>query len=185
MTEAPPENIRVSTLELFFDLVFVFTITQLTAVLVHEPNGRGLAQACLMLGVIWWMYGGYAWLTNAVAPDRPSRRLLLLGGMASFLVLALSIPHAFRGGGAAFGLAYLCVVGVHAGLYMRASSATTVRAVLGIAPYNVASALLVLAGGLIGGGAQYAIWAAALLLEWATPRLIDDSGFGTCRCCSA
>ena len=57
---------RVTTLELFFDLVFVFTITQLTTVLVHAPNGRGLAQVAIMLGVIWWMYGGYAWLTNFV-----------------------------------------------------------------------------------------------------------------------
>ena len=85
---------RVSTLELFFDLVFVFTITQLTSVLVHEPTRRGLVQVVLMLGVIWWMYGGYAWLTNEVAPDRVGRRLLLLGGMAGFLVLALSIPSA-------------------------------------------------------------------------------------------
>ena len=63
-----------------------------------------------MLGVIWWMYGGYAWLTNAVAPTAPSRRLLLLGGMASYLVLALAIPHAFAGSGTAFGLAYLAIV---------------------------------------------------------------------------
>ena len=97
---------RVSTLELFFDLVFVFTITQLTSVLASHPSLRGVAQVALMLGVIWWMYGGYAWLTNAVPADRPSRRFLLLGGMASYLVLALAITHAFSGTGTAFGLAY-------------------------------------------------------------------------------
>jgi Bacterial low temperature requirement A protein (LtrA) len=63
----------VTTLELFFDLVFVFTITQLTSVLVHEPTWRGLYQVTLMLGGIFWMYGGYAWLTNAVALDRVGR----------------------------------------------------------------------------------------------------------------
>ena len=71
---------RVTTLELFFDLVFVFTITQLTAVLYHAPTWRSLAQVVLMLGVIWWMYGGYAWMTNAVSAETSARRLLLLGG---------------------------------------------------------------------------------------------------------
>jgi low temperature requirement protein LtrA len=89
---------RVSTLELFFDLVFVFTVTQLTAVLSDDPTLRGLLRVVLMLGVIYWMYGGYAWLTNAVAPDRAARRLVLLGGMAGYLVLALTIPQAFSGG---------------------------------------------------------------------------------------
>jgi len=90
---------RVSTLELFFDLVFVFTITQLTAVLAHHPSWEGLAQVVLMLGVIWWMYGGYAWLTNTVRADIGIVRLLLLGGMAGFMVLALVIPTAFSGDG--------------------------------------------------------------------------------------
>jgi low temperature requirement protein LtrA len=97
----PREQVeRVSTLELFFDLVFVFTITQLTTVLSNDPTPRGLLRVVLMLGVIWWMYDAYAWLTNAVAPDRTARRLLL-GGMAGFLVLALAVPQAFSGGGVA------------------------------------------------------------------------------------
>jgi low temperature requirement protein LtrA len=99
------EGAGVSTLELFFDLVFVFTITQLTGVLAHEASWTGLLQVSLMLGVIFWMYGGYAWLTNSVALDRLTRRLTLLGGMAGFLVVALAIPGAFTGSGAAFGLA--------------------------------------------------------------------------------
>ena len=116
---------RVSTLELFFDLVFVFTITQLTGVLSDDPTPRGLLRVVLMLGVIFYMYGGYAWLTNAVAADRAARRLLLLGGMAGFLVLALAIPRAFSEGDVAFGVAYLVIVGIHAGLYSRASATST------------------------------------------------------------
>ena len=112
MSEEHEEATRVSTLELFFDLVFVFTITQLTTVLVARPTALGLLQVGLMLGVIWWMYGGYAWLTNAVAPDRAARRRFLLGGMGAFFVLALAIPRAFTGSGLAFGLAYLAVVAV-------------------------------------------------------------------------
>jgi low temperature requirement protein LtrA len=90
--ESPAGATRVSTLELFFDLVFVFTITQLTTVLADEPTLVGLAKVFLMLGVIWWMYGAYAWLTNAVPPDGLVRRLLLILGMAGFLVMALSWP---------------------------------------------------------------------------------------------
>src|SRR5438874_4290029 len=142
---------RVTTLELFFDLVFVFTITQLTAVLDHAPTLRSLCQVMLMLGVIWWMYGGYAWMTNAVAADTAARRLLLLGGMAGYLIMALAVPQAFAGSGLAFGLAYLVVVGVHTTLFSRSSTAGVTRAILRLAPYNLAAAAVVLVGGALGG----------------------------------
>jgi low temperature requirement protein LtrA len=168
---------RVSTLELFFDLVFVFTITQLTSVLVSHPSLRGLAQVALMLGVIWWMYGGYAWLTNAVPADRPSRRFLLLGGMASYLVLALALAHAFSGAGTAFGIAYAAVVVVHATLFTRSASRSVVRNILRVAPLNLLGAAFVLAGGIAGGTTQYALWAVAVPLLWLTPKLVSNSGF--------
>jgi low temperature requirement protein LtrA len=168
---------RVSTLELFFDLVFVFTITQLTAVLSDDPTPRGLLRVVLMLGVIYYMYGGYAWLTNAVAADRAARRLLLLGGMAGYLVLALAIPQAFSEGDAAFGVAYLVVVAVHAGLFTRAGATHTVRAVIRLAPFNLGSALLVLAAVLVEGTPAYLLWAAAFALEWLTPILAATGGF--------
>src|ERR1700730_19366071 len=94
MAETTHEAHRVTTLELFFDLVFVFTITQLTALLYGAPSLRALAQVVLMLGVIWWMYGGYAWMTNAVSAHTANRRLLLLGGMGGDFVLALASPPA-------------------------------------------------------------------------------------------
>jgi low temperature requirement protein LtrA len=168
---------RVSTLELFFDLVFVFTITQLTAVLSDDPTPRGLGRVVLMLGVIFWMYGGYAWLTNAVAPDRAARRLVLLAGMAGFLVLALTVPQAFEGDDLAFGLAYLVVVSIHAGLYSRTNEAGTIRSLVRLARFNLASALLVLAAVVAGGTAGYLLWAAAFTLEWATPLVTGIGGF--------
>src|SRR3954454_10346275 len=174
-TDSADPQVRVSTLELFFDLVFVFVITQLTTVLVDEPTWRGLAQVVLMLGVIFWMYGGYAWLTNAVAPDRASRRILLLAGMVGYLVLGLAVPDAFGDAGAAFGIAYLFIVAVHAWLFSRnASVAFAIRA---LAPFNFTTAALVLAGGIAGGDAQYVLWALAFLGEWATPRLNDPGDF--------
>jgi low temperature requirement protein LtrA len=175
-TEQVPVE-RVSTLELFFDLVFVFTITQLTAVLSDDPTPRGLLRVVLMLGVIYWMYGGYAWMTNAVATDRAARRLLLLGGMAGFLVLALAIPRAFSEGDLAFGIAYLVIVSIHTGLYSRAGVAPTLRALVRIAPFNLVSALLVLAAVAVEGRAAYLLWGAAFALEWVTPRLAGVGGF--------
>jgi low temperature requirement protein LtrA len=176
--EAPSEELsRVTTLELFFDLVFVFTITQLTAVLFEGASLRSATQVVLMLGVIWWMYGGYAWMTNAVSAHTANRRLLLLGGMGGFFVLALSVPRAFTSSGLAFGLAYLVIVGVHTALFTRSGSAGVVQAILRLAPFNVASALVILIGGAIGGAAQYALWAAAFVFEWMTPQIRRNRGF--------
>jgi low temperature requirement protein LtrA len=171
VTPPEDEDVRVSTLELFFDLVFVFTITQLTAVLAHEMSLKGGLQVVLMLGVIWWMYSGYVWLTNAVRTDRAERRALLLGGMGAYLILALAIPHAFGDGGPAFGIAYFIVVLVHASLFARTTNADTFKAVLGIAPFNLVTAALILAGGIAGGTAQYVLWALAFVCEWITPYL--------------
>jgi low temperature requirement protein LtrA len=158
----PREEVRVSTLELFFDLVFVFTITQLTSVLAHHPDGVGVLHVGLMLVVIWWMYGGYAWLTNVVAPDRIAYQLLLLGGMAAFLVLSLAIPTAFAGGGVAFGVAYLIVVLIHSGLFTRSQAGESGLAILKVAPLNIVAALSILAGGIAGGTARGVLWGIAI-----------------------
>jgi low temperature requirement protein LtrA len=173
---AEPDPRRVSTLELFFDLVFVFTLTQLTATLTHAPTWTGLGQVALMIGVIWWMYGGYAWLTNAVVLDGTGRRVLLLGGMGAYLVLALAVPRAFDGDGLAFGLAYLTITLIHIGLFTRATGRGG-RGILRIAPYNVAAALIIVAGGVIGGSTQYVLWALAFALEWGVPWLVPPQAF--------
>src|SRR3954464_14058604 len=113
-------NIRVSTLELFFDLVFVFTITQLAEMLGDHLDMSTVGNVVLILAVVWWMYSGYAWLTNAVAPSSTTRRTLLLTGMAGFLVMALAIPDAFGAAGWLFGVSYLVVNVVHSALFLQA-----------------------------------------------------------------
>jgi len=92
--DQPP---RVSTLELFFDLVFVFAITQLTGILAADMTPTGALRVLLVFGVPWWMYAGYVWLTNARPPTRTPGRLLLLLGMAGFLIVGLALPRAFGG----------------------------------------------------------------------------------------
>jgi low temperature requirement protein LtrA len=173
----PERSQRVSTLELFFDLVFVFTITQLTSVLVAGGGVGALVEVVVMLLLIWWMYDGYAWLTNAIATERLRYRLLLFGGMGGFLVIALAVPGAYDGDGLAFGLGYLVVILLHAGMFVRGTSVSEVRAILRIAPFNLLAAVLVLVGGALGGDAQWVLWASTGVLLWVTPRFTTVEGF--------
>ena len=167
----------VSTLELFFDLVFVFAITQLTSVLADDPTPIGALQVLLIFGVLWWMFGGYVWLTNAIAPDRAVRKLLLLAAMAGFLVIALAIPTAFTGGGVVFGLGYLLVVLIHAGLFVNAIKGAGLRGILRVAPLNVVSALVLVVAGLTGEPVVYGLWLLAFGLEALTSFVADPRGF--------
>jgi low temperature requirement protein LtrA len=170
-------SVRVSTLELFFDLVFVFTITQLTGLLVEGLDGKAVFEVAVMLLLIWWMYDGYAWLTNAIATDRLRFRLLLIGGMGGFLVIALAIPEAYDGDGLAVGIGYLVVVLLHAAMYVRGTSISEVRAIIRIVPFNLVASGLVLVGGALGGSAQQALWAFAAAMLWASPWLTSLEGF--------
>jgi low temperature requirement protein LtrA len=170
-------ELRVSSVELFFDLVFVFTITQLTAVLVRHPNGEGLAQIVLMLTAIWWMYGAFAWLTNAVPPDRIALRLPLLGGMLAFFGISLTIPTAFSENGVVFACAYLVVIVVHTVLYMQ-SAQWTVTGVWSFARMNLVAGALILVGAIIGGAAEYVLWGLAVAIFVVVPAMVpDDAGW--------
>ena len=131
----------------------------------------------LLLSVIWWIYDGYVWLTNALPLDALRHRLLLIGGMAGFLVMSLSIPTSFEGSGVAFGLGYLTVVLLHSGLYMYETSASDAAAIRGIVPYNLAAALLLLAAGVVGGDAQWVLAVVAAVVLWAVPLIVSLEGF--------
>jgi len=167
---------RVSTLELFFDLVFVFTITQLTSFLLRDPTVAGLVQMVLLFGNVWWMYGGYAWLTNAVPPRELAVRLLLLVGMGGVLLIALSIPTAFGSGGVAFGVGYMVVTLVHTGLFLRAQQ-TIASALARLGPFNLITAALLLVAGFTPGGVRIVLFALGGILHWITPYLIHQSVF--------
>ncbi|MFE6837283.1 low temperature requirement protein A [Streptomyces sp. NPDC057705] len=160
---------RVSTLELFFDLVFVFTITQLTVLLADDLTLRGAGQVVLIFTVLFWMYGGYAHLTNQVPPDRTVRRILLMLAMGAFLVCALAVPTAFGAGGIAFGLGYVFVVLVHSALYTQAHG----FGVLWFALPNMLCALSVLAAGFFDGPPAWGLWMLALLIQFAVPQLVQ------------
>ncbi len=170
--EPPGDDLRVSSLELFFDLVFVFTITQLTSLLTHDLSAETAARVILIFTVLFWMYGGYAWLTNQVPPIHTGRRLLLILGMGAFLLCALAIPRAFGEGTLAFGVGYLAVTIIHASLYAQAYGPS----VAPLAAMNVLSALAITASGLAVGPAVYALWVAAILVQFVAPRIAARAG---------
>src|SRR3954468_18918183 len=87
---------RVMPLELFFDLVFVLALTQCTALMSHQPTWEGLAKGLLVLGVLWWAWVGYAWLTSVVDPEEGAVRLAIIAAMAAMLVAALCVPRVFE-----------------------------------------------------------------------------------------
>ena len=89
------EGERVMPLELFFDLVFVLAITQCTALMFNQPTWEGLAQGLLVLGVLWWSWTGYAWLTSVVDPEEGAVRIVIFAAMAAFLIVAICVPEAF------------------------------------------------------------------------------------------
>jgi len=163
--------LRVSTLELFFDLVFVFAITQLTGILAHDVTVLDGVRVLLVFGALWWMYGGYVWLSNARTPVRTPERILMLVGMAGFLVMGLAIPHAFGRDGVALGLGYLVVVAVHAWLYQRVN-----RNIARVVPFNLAAALMIIGAGVVKGWAAYVLWAAALATQQLSPLIVRVRG---------
>jgi low temperature requirement protein LtrA len=177
--ERPDEHLeaadqRVTTLELFFDLVFVFTLTQLAALLHESLSWESLLQAFLIFIILFWMYGGYVWLTNSVPPVTPGRQLLLIAGMAAFMICALAIPSAFNDTGVIFGVGYLIVMVVHGFMYMQAVGWTSGRFV----PLNFLSAALVVAAGFTDGFIQYSLWILAILCHVVTSVLSAGITFG-------
>jgi low temperature requirement protein LtrA len=171
------ETSGVTTLELFFDLVFVFAVTQLTGVVRHGHGPGDLARAALILFVLWWMYDGFAWLTNNVSTTSTSRRLFVLLGMAAFLVIAVAVPEAFGRDGVIFGAAYVALVLIHAGMFTLAQFSGSARAIWGILPFNLGCALLVLAAGWFTGTADWVLWSAGAAVLVAAMLRRAESGF--------
>src|SRR5690242_15324128 len=126
---------RVMPLELFFDLVFVLAITQCSALMVGEPHWSGLAKGLLALGVLWWSWVGYAWLTSVVDPEEGTVRLAMFAAMAALLVAALCVPGAFGGEALLFACVYAIVRAAHIVLFTIASREDDRlrRSVLGLA----------------------------------------------------
>src|SRR2546428_7331200 len=159
---------RVTPLELFFDLVFVFAITQVTSRLSRDPTWGGLLRALLLLGMLWWAWSAYAWLTNTLDPEEGAVRFAVLLAVAAMLVVSLAAPRAFGRDGVIFGVAYLVVRALHLVLFSIAGRGDRdlLRAVLRIVPGAILGAALLVVAGFLHGSAQLAVWCAAVAVTY-------------------
>ncbi len=110
----------VTPLELFFDLVFVFALTQVTGFMSDDPTWAGVGKGMLILAALWWTWGAYAWLTNEIDPDEGSARLAVFAAMGAMFVAALAVPNAFGNDAVLFGLAFFMVRVLHIVLFAEA-----------------------------------------------------------------
>jgi low temperature requirement protein LtrA len=170
---------RVLPLELFFDLVFVFAITQVTGFLSHDPTWKGLVEGIALLGVLWWAWSCYAWLENTAASDEGAVRLVMLSAMAAMLIVSLAVPGAFTDDALIFAVAYLVVRVLHVGMYWVISREDpelrrlTWRLAASMLP---AAALLVVAG-LVHGAPRAAAWILALAVDYGGLALAGTAGW--------
>jgi low temperature requirement protein LtrA len=170
---------RVTSFELFFDLVFVFGFTQVTTVLSDDPTWSGLAHGFLILGALWWAWAAYAWLTNTVNPDEGAVWGAMLVAMAAMFVAALAVPEAFGRHGVVFGVAFLVVNVMYLTLYALGARGDRdlLAAILRSAPSALAGAALIIAAGFLDGGLRPLLWLAALVIGLFGPLLAGSSGW--------
>ncbi len=170
---------RVTPLELFFDLVFVLALTQCTALMARTPTWEGLLKGLLVLGMLWWSWGGYAWLTSVVDPEEGAVRLAMFAAMAAFLVAALCVPGAFGSEALLFACAYAAVRAAHIVLFMLASreDAALRHSVIGLAISTAISAGLLFVAAFTSGGVQLGLWGLALTLDTGGPFLFGIDGW--------
>jgi low temperature requirement protein LtrA len=170
---------RVTPLELFFDLVFVLAITQCTALMAETPTWRGLGQGLLVLGVLWWSWVGYAWLTSVVDPEEGVVRFAIFAAMAALLVAALCVPQAFGDLALLFACSYAVVRAAQIVLFTVASRDDPAlrRSVAGLAVGTAIGSGLLVAASFTDGPLQGGLWALALLLDMGEPFLFGSEGW--------
>jgi low temperature requirement protein LtrA len=169
---------RVAPLELFFDLVFVFALTQVTLLMSNHPTWEGLGQGLLVLALLWWAWGAYAWLTNYIAADEGVERLLMFAVMGAFLVAALAVPEAYGDDPLLFAVAYAVARWLHIFIWAEANDdVDTGQAIVRLARTALPAPLLLIVGALLGGTAQAVVWIVALAIDFAGPYVFGVRGF--------
>jgi low temperature requirement protein LtrA len=180
LSAARRERESVTPLELFFDLVYVLAITQCTALMAATPTWGGLAKGLLVLGVLWWAWVGYAWLTSVVDPEEGIVRLAIFGAIGALLIVAECVPHAFDDLGLLFAGAYAAVRLGQLALFVVASRDEPAlrRAVLtGLVGSTVVGVALLTVASFTDGPLQAGIWALALILDMAGPLFFGSEGW--------
>jgi len=189
VTEAPSRTPRLSAvrresqtvtpLELFFDLVFVLALTQCTQLMADQPTWEGLAKGLLVLGVLWWSWVGYAWLTSVIDPEEGAVRIAIFAAMAALLVAALCVPDVFGDTALLFACAYAVVRFGQIALFVLACRDDPhLRQSVNALAISTAIGVGILVGASFADGTlQGALWALALLLDMGGPYLFGAEGW--------
>jgi low temperature requirement protein LtrA len=179
LTATAREEETVTPLELFFDLVFVLALTQCTALMSAEPTWTGIAKGMLVLGVLWWSWVGYAWLTSVVDPEEGAVRLVIFASMAGLLVAGLAVPQAFGDAALTFAIAYGFVRVSHIALFVLASRDDPLfrKSVTGLAVSTAIGVGLLLGAAFADGTLQGGLWVVALALDAGGPYFFGAEGW--------
>jgi low temperature requirement protein LtrA len=168
---APVEEIeeerKTSYLELFFDLVFVFAFTQVTALVLEDTSPAGFARAALVLAMVWWAWSAYTWMTNAIDVESVVTRLLIFAAMTAAFFMALSVPDAFQDEAAWFAVAYFVVRVLNSALFSWGvrHDAVQLRATFRLGPWFVLAACVALVGGFVDADVRAWVWLASLVVD--------------------
>ena len=161
------EERKTSYLELFFDLVFVFAFTQVTALILEDTSVQGFLRASLVLAMVWWAWSAYAWMTNAIDIENGVTRVIIFAAMAAGFFMALAVPDAFQDEAAWFAVAYFVVRILNTTLYAWGARADRglLLAVARLSPWFVVAALVALIGGFVDPDYRAWIWLASLVID--------------------
>jgi low temperature requirement protein LtrA len=170
------EEARVAPIELYFDLVFVFSLTQVTALMSHDLTGHGVVRGLLVFALLWWCWVGYAWLGNVVQAEEGLGRAAMFGAMAAMFVMALSVPEAFEDfpggldGPVVIAFAYLAVRVLHLAIFWLAARTEDDRGLrrqlIRFAPSLAGSTAVLLVASQLEGTAQTLTWAGVLVVDY-------------------
>lgn len=169
----------MSFLELFFDLVFVLAVTTVVAFMSERGGWSGIGEGLVVLGVLWWAWVGYAWLTSVVDPESGPSRLVLFAAMAALLVVSICVPDAFGDLALTLAVAYGVVRAAQIGLFVLASGddPNLRKSVLGLAVSTAIGVGLLTAAAFTDGGVQITLWIVALALDMAGPFFFGADGW--------
>jgi low temperature requirement protein LtrA len=169
---------RVAPLELFFDLVFVFALTQVTQLMSDNPSWTGLGEGMLVLAALWWAWAAYAWLTNYIAAEEDRERLLMFAVMGAFLVAALAVPQAFGDHALLFAVAYAAARWLHIFIFAEANDDVDAgEAIRRLARTALPGPALLIAASFLDGSAQALVWIVALAIDFSGPYVFGVRGF--------
>jgi low temperature requirement protein LtrA len=169
--EAAARERRTSPVELLWDLVFAFAVTQVVTLLAHHPTWAGFGRSMLALALVWWAWSAFVWVANAFDDEAPELRLVLLLAMGFIFVAGLALPRAFEQRGTLFAVTYTVVRLLHLALYAHASRRGRAQwsAIAGFAITVAVGMALLIAGSFLSLGPRTALWLVAAAIDYAGP----------------